>query len=62
MNKNKFGEQGWTPDRLEDLKGKTYLITGANAGVGFESSKILLSKGAEVVMLNRNEKKIQYSN
>ena len=57
MNKNKFGEQGWTPNRLENLEGKTYLITGANAGVGFESSKILLSKGAEVVMLNRNEKK-----
>ncbi|MBX2877427.1 MAG: SDR family oxidoreductase [Saprospiraceae bacterium] len=57
MNKNKFGKQGWTPERLGDLSGKTYLITGANAGAGFEASKILLSKGAEVVMLNRNEKK-----
>jgi len=57
MNKNKFGKQGWTPERLENLSGKTYLITGANAGTGFEATKILLSKGAEVVMLNRNEKK-----
>lgn len=57
MNTNAFGKQGWTPARLGNLSGKTYLITGANAGAGFEATKILLSKGAEVVMLNRNEKK-----
>ena len=57
MNTNQFGEKGWTPERLGMLSGKTYVITGANAGAGFEASKILLSKGAEVVMLNRNEKK-----
>lgn len=57
MNTKEFGKQGWTPKRLGNLSGKTYLITGANAGAGFEATKILLSKGAEVVMLNRNEKK-----
>ena len=57
MNNNEFGKQGWTPERLGNLSGKTYVITGANAGAGYEASKILLSKGAEVVMLNRNEKK-----
>lgn len=55
--KNKFGLKGWTPNRLNSLKGKTYLITGANSGTGFEASKILLSKGAKVIMLNRNPKK-----
>ena len=55
--KNQFGPEGWTPERLGSLKGKTYLITGATSGTGFEASKILLSKGAEVVMLNRNPKK-----
>ncbi len=54
---NKFGPKGWTPERLSSLNGKTYLITGANSGTGFEASKILLSKGAKVVMLNRNPKK-----
>ncbi|WP_405565861.1 SDR family oxidoreductase [Polaribacter sp. Asnod6-C07] len=54
---NQFGKKGWTPDRIENLKDKTFVITGANAGAGFEASKILLSKGAEVVMLNRNEQK-----
>ncbi len=57
MNTNQFGKKGWTPERLENLSGKTYLITGANTGAGFEATKILLSKGAEVIMLNRNETK-----
>lgn len=57
MNSQPFGKQGWTPERLSDLSSKTYLITGANAGAGFEATKILLSKGAEVIMLNRNEQK-----
>lgn len=54
---NPFGPRGWTPDRIKSLKGKTYLITGATSGTGFEATKILLSKGAKVVMLNRNPKK-----
>ncbi|MEZ4994069.1 MAG: SDR family oxidoreductase [Saprospiraceae bacterium] len=54
---NKFGKQGWTPDRIEDVQGKTYLITGANTGAGFQAARILLEKGAEVVMLNRNKEK-----
>ena len=59
MNTKDFGKQGWTPERITSLSGKTYVVTGANAGTGFEASKILLSKGAEVVMLNRNESKSQ---
>lgn len=54
---NPFGPKGWTPDRVGDLSGKTYVITGANAGAGFQASRILLSKGAKVVMLNRNADK-----
>ena len=57
MINNKFGKKGWTPERIDNLTGKTYIITGANAGAGFEAAKILLSKGAEVIMLNRNAKK-----
>ncbi|MDP2523780.1 SDR family oxidoreductase [Neptunomonas phycophila] len=48
------GEAGWTPDSLGSLSGKTYVITGATAGTGYEAARILLSKGAKVVMLNRN--------
>lgn len=56
-NKDKWGPKGWSPNHIGSLKNKTYIITGANTGTGFEAAKILLSKGAEVVMLNRNEKK-----
>ncbi len=52
-----FGPQGWTPDRLGNLVGKTYLITGANAGAGFQAARTLLNKGAKVVMLNRSAEK-----
>ncbi|MEM8858592.1 MAG: SDR family NAD(P)-dependent oxidoreductase, partial [Chloroflexota bacterium] len=55
--KNQFGPNGWTPKHLGSLKGKTYLITGTTSGTGFEATRILLSKGAKVVMLNRNSKK-----
>lgn len=54
---NPFGPKGWTPDRVGNLAGKTYVITGANAGAGFEAAKIFLSKGASVVMLNRSSQK-----
>jgi NAD(P)-dependent dehydrogenase (short-subunit alcohol dehydrogenase family) len=56
-NKNQFGKKGWTPERIGSLKGKTYLITGATSGTGFEAAKILASKGGKVVMLNRNPNK-----
>jgi len=52
-----FWKDWWTPERLESLSGKTYLITGANSGAWFQASRILLSKGAKVVMLNRNPDK-----
>lgn len=57
MADTQFGKNGWTPDRIGSLKGKTYLITGASSGTGFEAAKILASKEAKVVMLNRNPKK-----
>lgn len=57
MSPTSFGHRGWTPDRLHDLTGRTYLITGANSGTGFQAARILLAKGAEVVMLNRSEQR-----
>ena len=55
--KQDFGPKGWTPERLGSLAGKTYVITGANAGAGFEAARVFLSKGAKVVMMNRNAEK-----
>lgn len=52
-----FGSQGWTPERLGSLAGKTYAITGTTTGTGYEATRVFLSKGAKVVMLNRNGNK-----
>ena len=52
-----FGPAGWTPERLGDQTGKTYIITGANAGAGFQAARTLLEKNAKVVMLNRSAEK-----
>lgn len=57
MADTQFGPKGWTPERLGSLAGKTYVITGANAGAGFQAARILLAKGASVVMLNRSKEK-----
>lgn len=43
----------WTAQDIPNLSGKVVVITGANSGLGFESSKILSSKGATVVMAVR---------
>ena len=57
MTTRRFGPKGWTPEQLGALTGTTYVITGANAGAGFEATRLFLSKGASVVMMNRNADK-----
>ena len=50
-------DKGWTPEEIGSLKGKTFVITGATSGTGYQAVRTLLSKGADVVMLNRNAQK-----
>jgi len=57
MTPQTSGPRGWTPERIHSLEGKTYLVTGASSGAGLEATRTLLSKGASVVMLNRNAEK-----
>lgn len=44
----------WNYDDIPDQSGKTFLITGANSGLGFSASKALVSHGATVVMTSRS--------
>lgn len=50
--------QSWDPLRLPDLKGRTYLITGANAGLGYFASEQLARAGAHVVMSGRHPNRL----
>ncbi len=43
----------WTPSEIPDQAGKTYVITGANSGIGHHAAKHLVRKGAEVVLACR---------
>ena len=48
------GFSNWTADRLSDLKGKIYVITGGNSGIGYEAAKHLGKAGADVVLACRS--------
>jgi NAD(P)-dependent dehydrogenase (short-subunit alcohol dehydrogenase family) len=47
----------WTPARLPSLTGKTFVVTGGNAGLGYYTSEFLARRGASVVIAARNEQK-----
>lgn len=49
--------KNWTTADIPSLNGKTFLVTGANSGLGFGTSKELARKGAKVVMTARNMQK-----
>lgn len=40
-----------------DLAGKTYIITGANSGIGLVAARQLAGRGARVIMANRSAEK-----
>ncbi|WP_157006842.1 SDR family NAD(P)-dependent oxidoreductase [Agromyces laixinhei] len=49
----------WYPTALPSLSGKRYLVTGANAGLGFFTAARLAGAGAHVVLVGRSPERLE---
>lgn len=47
----------WTIDDIANQRGKTFVVTGANTGIGFATAQALAAKHAKVVLACRNADK-----
>src|ERR1035437_9254659 len=47
----------WTADRIADQSGRTFIVTGASSGLGFETTRQLAAHGGRVVLATRSEAK-----
>lgn len=52
------GRADWDPDALPDLSGRMYLVTGANAGLGYFASEQLAGAGAHVILSGRHPNRL----
>lgn len=46
--------ENWTANQIPELSGKIIVVTGANSGIGYESTREFSRKGAEVILASRD--------
>jgi NAD(P)-dependent dehydrogenase (short-subunit alcohol dehydrogenase family) len=47
----------WTADQITDQSGRTFIVTGANSGLGFETARQLALHGGRMILTTRDEVK-----
>lgn len=52
-------KHGFTEDDVPGQEGKTFVITGANTGLGYETARVLSARGARVLVACRSRQKAQ---
>lgn len=52
-----MSSKGFTEKNVADQSGKCFIVTGANAGIGFEIARVLASRGARVLLACREHAK-----
>jgi NAD(P)-dependent dehydrogenase (short-subunit alcohol dehydrogenase family) len=52
-------QQRWSAADVGDQEGRTFVVTGANSGIGLEAVRVLAARGATVVMACRNLQKAE---
>ena len=53
------GQMSWTVADIPDLTGRLAVVTGANSGLGLETTRELVRRGARVIMAVRNRTKAE---
>ena len=50
---------GFTAADVPDQAGKCFIVTGANTGIGFEGARVLVARGARVLLACRDKAKAE---
>ncbi len=49
--------EGYSASDVPDLSGRTFVVTGANSGIGLEAALVLAGRSADVVLACRSAEK-----